>query len=614
MRRDRIALALFCVCGLATLSSVRAYAQATSNFEGQFAGTYQCAQGSSDVTITVLPEGRTARFAFSGHGVEGSYIVAVRPLGNASYDLVPLRWERAPRNYGMVGSRVTLQGNSLSGRIANPSCGAIRANRIGDDVRQARPTSPASVSARDAREGDDTTPRLSDLRGLRAPDFPSASIFLSCRAGTSGAAAESTASLTGYRKGLELSAQQAGQLLSKMRDPDALRRQISEARQSIALTPYEQQQFDVANAEVRRLQARGAFPLAARVKERNDRVLAQIFNTTQRRAAQQRLQDAEAQLEAQGAMAGQIRAVQQAYDQARAQYEQAIRALYLQPVTIRSLAGYLALERDVALLSICRTSAGADSTDVTLQGLAALADPIVAELDRSVSDALATAKDSAALARALNQYRASRALRINLRSAAAIMRADAAFAALQRKELEARQLAESRAAAARRAAAEAEARAYLSSDRGRLSNAAAAAYFRAPSLTLARGLKMVSLNQNAIDAIVGKYVFDTKTESCSKSARGTLCSYELQVTLASVFTISSPWVKRTDLFVNDGGSFRSDTLDAAMATIAAASPSSGGSAVDFADERNQQREKCRMQNFGDAMSGEKGGVMAWAMC
>lgn len=102
---------------------------------GSYAGTYLCAQGWTNVTLDFDPPAGSSQRAHTRFGgnrglPRGSYAMAVEPQGNDRFYLRPLRWERQPPGYVMVGVTVTVNGRRLNGKV-DPPCGEIRVERVG---------------------------------------------------------------------------------------------------------------------------------------------------------------------------------------------------------------------------------------------------------------------------------------------------------------------------------------------------------------------------------------------------------------------------------------------------------------------------------------------------
>lgn len=100
----------------------------------EWVGTYQCAQGVTDVVVhidRVAGSMVDARFEFSHapSGAAGMYEMrgTVRPDGRAHF--VPGRWIQQPPNYIGVGMTGQVQGDAFVGRIDNPSCGGFNVRR-----------------------------------------------------------------------------------------------------------------------------------------------------------------------------------------------------------------------------------------------------------------------------------------------------------------------------------------------------------------------------------------------------------------------------------------------------------------------------------------------------
>ena len=98
---------------------------------GLYVGEYLCAQGETALRLAVWNTGgarQLAVFEFGGNAEVpiGSYTVQISRERGGLYRLTPLRWVRQPVDYEMVGAELRRRGGQLSGRIADPRCGAIR--------------------------------------------------------------------------------------------------------------------------------------------------------------------------------------------------------------------------------------------------------------------------------------------------------------------------------------------------------------------------------------------------------------------------------------------------------------------------------------------------------
>lgn len=100
----------------------------------EWVGTYQCAQGVTDVIVhidRVTGSAVDARFEFSHSpsGAAGMYEMrgTVQPDGRAHF--LPGRWIDQPPGYVTVGMTGQVQGDAFVGRIDNPSCGGFSVRR-----------------------------------------------------------------------------------------------------------------------------------------------------------------------------------------------------------------------------------------------------------------------------------------------------------------------------------------------------------------------------------------------------------------------------------------------------------------------------------------------------
>lgn len=96
-----------------------------------YAGRYLCAQGWTDMTLTVVDvEGPRVQmrgdFFHPGTGVRGAYLLRGTCLPRTQrMTLVPQAWVQQPQGYIMVGMSgvVTGNGQAYTGRMLHRSCG-----------------------------------------------------------------------------------------------------------------------------------------------------------------------------------------------------------------------------------------------------------------------------------------------------------------------------------------------------------------------------------------------------------------------------------------------------------------------------------------------------------
>lgn len=126
------ALCGLCLIGKSTLASAEA------DMSGTWAGQYVCPQGPTNVTIDIWEDsdkGTIGRFRFEPPSGEsegaGSFLVQVQSA-DTSISLVPLRWERRPGNYEMVGASLQFSPDSstLLGHVEGTGCGSISLARV----------------------------------------------------------------------------------------------------------------------------------------------------------------------------------------------------------------------------------------------------------------------------------------------------------------------------------------------------------------------------------------------------------------------------------------------------------------------------------------------------
>jgi hypothetical protein len=118
----------------------------TAPAHSEWAGTYECAQGLTNVRLTIetTPVGgaAVASFEFSANAANprsvpsGAYLLrgmlAADADGALRLHLEPDRWLVHPRRYYMVGLTATggRDQGALTGSIDNAACGAIAVHRV----------------------------------------------------------------------------------------------------------------------------------------------------------------------------------------------------------------------------------------------------------------------------------------------------------------------------------------------------------------------------------------------------------------------------------------------------------------------------------------------------
>lgn len=102
-----------------------------------YVGRYFCAQGWTDMTLTVVDvEGPRVQmrgdFAHAGTGVRGSYLLRGSCFPRTQrMVLIPQGWVQQPPGYIMVGlsGTVMASGQGFTGRMLHRSCGEFTFNR-----------------------------------------------------------------------------------------------------------------------------------------------------------------------------------------------------------------------------------------------------------------------------------------------------------------------------------------------------------------------------------------------------------------------------------------------------------------------------------------------------
>lgn len=93
---------------------------------GTYFGSYNCAQGNTNVTVEIYPgtQNQLGRFSFQKGSVSGSYDLEISRSGD-EYLLMPGAWIRQPHGYTSIPARVSRSGDRLDGRILSSTCGEI---------------------------------------------------------------------------------------------------------------------------------------------------------------------------------------------------------------------------------------------------------------------------------------------------------------------------------------------------------------------------------------------------------------------------------------------------------------------------------------------------------
>ncbi len=101
---------------------------------GEWRGTYECAQGSTNLALRVTrvsPEvAAVFEFSHEGSGAAGAYELRGTAGASGEVSLVPSRWLDRPPGYVMVGMRGTVSGDVFRGRITEPSCAGFEVRRV----------------------------------------------------------------------------------------------------------------------------------------------------------------------------------------------------------------------------------------------------------------------------------------------------------------------------------------------------------------------------------------------------------------------------------------------------------------------------------------------------
>lgn len=101
---------------------------------GTWSGSYICAQGRTDVIMTLRARNNGAvsgvmSFNSRNDGAKGAYALegSVRQSGRIT--LVGSQWRDRPGNYVMVDFDGTIYGNTMSGSVRGPACSTFKVTR-----------------------------------------------------------------------------------------------------------------------------------------------------------------------------------------------------------------------------------------------------------------------------------------------------------------------------------------------------------------------------------------------------------------------------------------------------------------------------------------------------
>lgn len=100
----------------------------------QWVGTYECAQGQTDLALhidMVTPRSVDAIFEFSHapSGAAGAYKVHGSVDASGNVRLVPGPWLNRPQGYVSVGMSGRVREDAFTGRIDHPTCGSFSLQR-----------------------------------------------------------------------------------------------------------------------------------------------------------------------------------------------------------------------------------------------------------------------------------------------------------------------------------------------------------------------------------------------------------------------------------------------------------------------------------------------------
>jgi len=131
----RLAMIAFVLALLGAFGIAAAQVSRTAPAASVWRGAYMCAQGETNLILTIESAGGSnviAVFAFAApDGARGSFQLSGRLASDGRLQLAPSRWINRPPGYDMVGLTGRLNGDTLSGRIDNPACGAFSVRREG---------------------------------------------------------------------------------------------------------------------------------------------------------------------------------------------------------------------------------------------------------------------------------------------------------------------------------------------------------------------------------------------------------------------------------------------------------------------------------------------------
>lgn len=126
------------VIALMALSGAPTSASAQAAISGTWQGTYECPQGVTGLTLTIVgdtPSNLAGNFRFyptpdNTRPASGDYEVAISfDPANLRVDVQGTRWIDQPPGYEFANLRGVLQGRQLIGTVENPGCGAFELTR-----------------------------------------------------------------------------------------------------------------------------------------------------------------------------------------------------------------------------------------------------------------------------------------------------------------------------------------------------------------------------------------------------------------------------------------------------------------------------------------------------
>ncbi|HSQ61971.1 MAG TPA: hypothetical protein VLM85_02105 [Polyangiaceae bacterium] len=108
--------------------------EAVPGLVGEWRGSYECAQGATNLALHVTrvsPEvAAVFEFSHEGSGASGAYELRGQLGGSGEVSLVPTGWIDRPPGYVMVGMRGTVSGDVFRGTITEPSCRGFQVRRV----------------------------------------------------------------------------------------------------------------------------------------------------------------------------------------------------------------------------------------------------------------------------------------------------------------------------------------------------------------------------------------------------------------------------------------------------------------------------------------------------